>query len=281
MAGINNNSIVFDLGTAGVLARLAKLAYETDGAKLKTGLNEAGFAKFHSFSVGNTQAFVAVSDDNIVVAFRGTEKNIGDWMDDADFKHVPGPFAGAENRVHKGFARALGSEEGFGVEQGVVEQQIVKKLDKLAGQGHALWLTGHSLGAALATLLAARLRVRDRPAIHGVYTFGSPRVGDRDFARHYNAVLENRTFRFVNHQDIVPRIPVRVLNYDHVGTLMYFDGRGNLRRDPAWWYRALNTFVAAFEDSDKKWNEALKALGGEAFGDHSMDGYEGLIRRSV
>lgn len=280
MAGINNNSISFDLGTAGVLATLAKLAYETDEAKLTTRLSEAGFSTFDSFDEGTTQAFVAVSDDNIVVAFRGTEKNIGDWMTDANVAHVPGPFTGSENRVHKGFAGGLGSVDGFSAEPGVVESQIVARLDELTGRGHALWLTGHSLGAALATLLAARLRVRDRPAIHGVYTFGSPRVGDAEFARRYDAVLGDRTFRFVNHQDIVPRVPLRLLKYDHVGTLKYFDGRGNLRGDRAWWLRALNTVVAVFDGSDKKWNEVLHELGGGVFGDHSMERYEELVHRA-
>jgi triacylglycerol lipase len=73
-----------------------------------------------------------------------------------------------------------------------------------------LWLTGHSLGGALAMLAANELFSRaERGAapIAGVYTFGQPRVGNAGFRDAYDTLLKGRTFRIVHGDDVVPRIP--------------------------------------------------------------------------
>src|SRR5262249_13938988 len=78
--------------------------------------------------------------------------------------------------------------------------------------GQALWLAGHSLGGALATLAAAHL---GRDAVQGLYTYGCPRVGDAAFA----AVLPRRShFRFVHRDDWVTTVPPDLLGYVHAGT---------------------------------------------------------------
>ncbi|KAJ7731794.1 Alpha/Beta hydrolase protein [Mycena maculata] len=96
-----------------------------------------------------------------------------------------------------------------------------------------VYFTGHSLGGAYATLLAANLLVdpnlgerrADTPAINfqGLYTFGSPRVGNRIFKRAFDAARAEYptgkpdVLRFVNGDDIVTKVPPLFLGYRHVG----------------------------------------------------------------
>jgi hypothetical protein len=77
-------------------------------------------------------------------------------------------------------------------------------------------LTGHSLGAALATLSAGRYG-----SVQGVYTFGSPRVGDEVFKKNFDVKI----FRIVNNDDIVSQLPPRG-KYLHVGELKLIDSDG-------------------------------------------------------
>eukprot|EP01087_Luapelamoeba_hula_P024596 TRINITY_DN942_c0_g1_i1.p1 TRINITY_DN942_c0_g1~~TRINITY_DN942_c0_g1_i1.p1 ORF type:complete len:718 (+),score=90.75 TRINITY_DN942_c0_g1_i1:170-2323(+) len=77
-----------------------------------------------------------------------------------------------------------------------------------------LWLGGHSLGGAMATIFTSRL-VKDFPFITdrimgGVYTFGQPRLGDVNFARFIERTVGPVFFRFVNDNDLVPRLPLAI-----------------------------------------------------------------------
>src|SRR5262249_54451343 len=92
-----------------------------------------------------------------------------------------------------------------------------------------VWLTGHSLGAALATLAAARWAAGHR--VQGLYTFGSPRVGNAAFA----ATVPGPCYRFVNNNDVVTRLPPPGLfaGYRHVGVLKYIRTDGVIVEDPA------------------------------------------------
>ncbi len=81
-----------------------------------------------------------------------------------------------------------------------------------------LWITGHSLGGALARLSAAYARQAGVP-VQGIYTFGSPRMGDRGFKQEYTQNgLAEKTYRMINNHDPVPRVPPPIL-YMHVGAL--------------------------------------------------------------
>src|SRR5262249_14299388 len=68
--------------------------------------------------------------------------------------------------------------------------------------------TGHSLGAALATLAATRR------APQAVYTFGSPRVGKEAFVR---SLMSIPIYRVVDDEDVVTRVPPEILGFRHVG----------------------------------------------------------------
>jgi hypothetical protein len=69
-----------------------------------------------------------------------------------------------------------------------------------------LWLTGHSLGGALAQLAAWRFQRQFRQ-VHQVYTFGAPMVGNGEASGAFNRTFPNKVFRYVHAPDLVPRLP--------------------------------------------------------------------------
>ena len=170
----------------------------------------------------DTQAMVAACSSHVVVAFRGTRGKT-DILTDLKFRKTAfraGPEGGAPaGRVHRGFAGSLDSV--WAAVHGAVQRQA------LARPQRPVFVCGHSLGAALATLAARRL-VGHGQAVAGVYLYGSPRVGNDDFCDDYNRVLQDRTFLHVNRSDIVTRVPPRWLGFRHVaGQARRFEGDGH------------------------------------------------------
>lgn len=74
-------------------------------------------------------------------------------------------------------------------------------------------ICGHSLGGALATLLALDVAV-NTPFFPAVFTYASPRTGDSQFVAVYNHAVPNTT-RIANRVDLVPKLPLPPL-YEHV-----------------------------------------------------------------
>ena len=117
--------------------------------------------------------------------------------------------------MHRGFARGL--------------SHVLPTLESaLAGETKLLVVTGHSLGGAMATLAASRLR----PA--GLYTFGAPRVGNHDFAGCIDRQVDDGlTYqRFVGCCDIVTRVPPGFAGFRHTGALHYIDRHGQIHVNP-------------------------------------------------
>ena len=125
-------------------------------------------------------------------------------------------------------------------------------------------IAGHSLGGAMATLAAAELINADEPFL-GLYTFGSPRVGDRSFARIFNVEARDRANRFQNNNDIVTRVPARLMGYSHVGSLVYISADGALSRDPGKWFQFLDRVTGA--------TSQLDAFGIDKIEDHGIGNY--------
>jgi len=214
------------------LARISKLAYKNNATMEQVLMAKLGFRYFRVFSAQGTEAYLMADDEKMILTFRGSDQ-IQDWLNNVDMDLVGGPMGG---KVHEGFIQMLH----------YVWRDLQVAIRELKAEAAAqnrslpLWVTGHSLGAALATLATACLREKDQP-VQGLYSFGSPRVGDRDFARHFNADFGDKAFRVVNKNDIVTRLPPRALSYSHVGQLCFFDGLGRLHRDSTVWYRFLDS----------------------------------------
>jgi len=185
-------------------AEMARLAYVKRDADLEAFLARANFSLATSADVAGSHAFVATHRGDTVLAFRGTETD--DPTDlGADVDLVLVDLAGG-GRVHRGFDRAL--------------QAIWSAVAPAIPTGARILVTGHSLGAALATLAALRLRGSI------LFTFGSPCVGDAAFAGRPDHPPHER---WVDCSDLVTRIPPATLGYAHTGLLHYIDREGRHR----------------------------------------------------
>jgi predicted lipase len=149
---------------------------------------------------------------DVAIAIRGTEGTL-EWIHDADFLLVPCPFLAGAGHTEDGFTAMYES-----LRTGVAANSptVVNALAKLPFPRSVSSVTvcGHSLGGALATLLALDVAANTVYKSPSVYTFGSPRTGDSLFASTYDQVVKN-SYRVANRLDIVPTLPPPV-DYDHV-----------------------------------------------------------------
>lgn len=199
-----------DVQNAAALARAAHISYAPADSAVPQFREELRL-EARLFSRGNTQAYVATNAEHIVVAFRGTEApthldGFKDWLltDAADLLIEPrGPLgtelaaAGVGARFHKGFAEALTE----------IWEPVYQAVDaEMRNAERPLWLTGHSLGGALA-LLAGWVFLRRTTNVHQIYTFGGPMIGNELAARAFEERLARKVFRYVNAPDPVPKLP--------------------------------------------------------------------------
>lgn len=175
--------------------------------EIEAALGSVGFTEIAYFAQEESQAFAAWNSESetAVVAFRGTEQDDPtDLADDLDT--LPDPWEKG-GKVHGGFKRAFHKIWG---------DDINSWIDR--HQGRQLLFTGHSLGAALATL-AASLRKPGQ-----LITFGSPRVGDADFLD----TLPVAPIAYVDCCDLVTHLPPPLFGFEHPKTRIYIDRLGQV-----------------------------------------------------
>lgn len=213
------------------LAELSRLIYRHDveeeptpprparGSFLaKVALRQLAF--FNSERTG-TQAFLVQSMGAArwaALVFRGTEQDVRDFR--SDLETLPIRVAGDGGaRVHEGFELALDS----------VWPEVLPELTKL---DCPVFYAGHSLGAALATLAAARRRPQ------AAYAFGSPRVGNEQFAAAFRSAA---LYRVVDDTDAVTDLPPEWMGFRHAGELHRIGPRPEVeaRFDLLAWFRSL------------------------------------------
>lgn len=171
------------------LAEASWLAYWHDKDAVARVFSDRTGLSCELIATNGAECYVASSPRFAIVAFRGTQPD--DWndlFDDACFK----PMRWDIGHVHKGFARRLDT----------VRPELDRVLNSLAA-GCRVWFTGHSLGASVATLAAYRCR----RLLGGVYTFGSPRVGNGVFSGTFGGEIDRRSARYANDHDIVTHVP--------------------------------------------------------------------------
>jgi hypothetical protein len=149
---------------------------------------------------------------NVAIAIRGTEGTL-EWIHDAEFLAVPCPSLTGAGHTEDGFTAMYES-----MRTGVASNSstVANALATLPFPRPVISVTicGHSLGGALATLLALDMAANTAYTDPSVYTFGSPRTGDSLFASTYDQVVKN-SYRIANRLDIVPTLPPPV-DYEHV-----------------------------------------------------------------
>ena len=214
---------------------------------LRKHLEGSDFKLLGTINVAETQGFVCkrIAKNEVpyvVVAYRGTEKKISDWLTDAKAL----PWVDVNNKkvkVHRGFREALMVETDS---EGKTALQLVKDIldDQEAKDANndplPLFITGHSLGGALALLTTKEIA----PDINGAcYTYGAPRVASYE----YFADIKTPLFRVVNSVDIVPRVPPGAL-------MTLFDKIVQALS----WVSGFMPAVSNFFDKLKNWTDKLK-----------------------
>ena len=188
-------------------AEAAHLAY-WKSAKIEAALKKAfgNTVAVQSFYWENVEGYVAsfnelTVDAFAIVAFRGTEAtSLADVLTDIKFAKTKWDHGG---RVHDGFFEAF--------------DDAWKAMPWPLPAQSRVYFTGHSLGGAIATLVADKFASGMNAAQYGgVYTFGSPLVGDRTFVDGFNARHAGKSFRTVNDQDGVALVPPPFVGFRHV-----------------------------------------------------------------
>ncbi len=206
-----------DWKIARLMAELSFLAYEDSIPSVQNRLRLYNLSLGEFVTVDNHHFITAwdQTNDVLVIAFRGTDiAQLADVWTDLDYEKHPLP----EGNVHKGFYEASQA----------LMRSVVAAIEHREHPQH-IWLTGHSLGGAIATLTMPQLEMQGH-RVGGLVTFGQPRVGDLDFTSAMNRRLGARMLRIINEDDVVaslpPRIPLVMPAYFSGGSVVQFlDGR--------------------------------------------------------
>lgn len=259
----NYNTTDLDLLNALRLAESSHLVYESQDKIQEYLNNKWGLSKFNFFNEHETQAFICSNNDVVILAFRGTD-SWADWKTDFNADLIDSKVG----RVHEGFNKALD----------YVWANVEKTVSEYLDQKQTFWVTGHSLGGALATLAVDRF-TENGISVSGMYTFGQPKAGDRKFAQNFDDKMKERSFRFVHDEDVVPKAPP-LLSYCHIGNECYFDNKGVLHREKVWWYRLLSRSESVEVRSRKDLSDLRGQYPG-GFRDHSLNYYIRFIQQNL
>jgi triacylglycerol lipase len=230
------------------MAKCSEAAY-FDGKDAKPLYKGLGFNRHKYFDKSGAQAHVAYNKEWLVLAFRGTEvKSWSDIKADLNVDSVNAKYF--YGKVHKGFEKEV---DKLWVH---IRDYVIKQL-----KGRKLVITGHSLGASMATIVAARF-YNSSFKVDGLYTYGSPRVGNESFKKS----LDITHYRFVNNSDDVTKMPFYHWGYRHHGELRYINHDGVVELGTNVWKRSWDRLKGRWDGfKNKDYFDGLS--------DHSITGY--------
>ena len=234
-----------------LFAELASLAYGEEKAVRKEAKTH-GFTKVSFFDNGGAQAYRFENKADVVVACRGTQPTeFNDIKADLNALMVDAELGG---KVHKGFQTEVD-------DLWPTMQPAILKLGAKKTYQVDIWFCGHSLGAAMATIVASRCYEDDDcPNPQELYTYGSPRVGNTKYVQ----TLMVTHHRYQNNNDVVTRVPLWIMGYRHDGIHHYFNCNGIEKKLTGWGYVA--------DRLTGIWRGLLK-LSFDSFSDHNITTY--------
>jgi len=227
-----------------LMAKMAETAY-LDGPEAQPRYKSMGFHQHLFIDIDGAQCHVVSNQDMFVLCFRGTEPS--EFSDiKADLNALPDRANNGSGWVHNGFQTEVDK----------IWNEIVRVLD--TAKGKKFYITGHSLGGAMATIATSRLADQ----VDALYTYGSPRVGTRKFVKSF---LHVPHYRHVNNNDIVPKVPFAIMGYRHTCTPRYINYYGRIRT-ATYWQR--------FKDQWRgRWRALKKGQPFDGAYDHGMNYY--------
>lgn len=249
------------------------------GADFPVGYQLAAWIQMQDFIMGSTgpcfYGFLAQSTadaNQFILAIRGTSNGV-EWWDDANaIVKTPFKVPGCGS-VGVGFARIYDTleviERGTGGVAGASVAQSLKAVGGFSKQISALvkrhsaaaaravgmppsatvFITGHSLGSALATLYTMENARTDQIQNPLLCTFASPLVGDSTFAAAFNA-LDLTSWRIVNDSDIVPKLPPEILGFTHVDAVQHFSSTGKVKPSLSCWH-SMATYLSLLDPASQ------------------------------
>ena len=231
-----------------LFAKLSSIAYNNI-KEAKSQAKKLGFTTTEFYEKDGAQAYRFMNKDDLVIACRGTQPSEFNDLK-ADLKALP-VMAETVGRVHIGFKTEVDDL------WPMIEEDINRKVNV----SKTLWFCGHSLGAAMATIMASRAKhnVELNDPVE-LFTYGSPRVGWRMYCNSLNVVHH----RWKNNNDIVTTVPLAVMGFKHHGTQHYINAYGNVRKPTGW---------QMFKDRMRGMWMGIKKGKIDNFGDHSMVEY--------
>ena len=220
---------------------ISMLAYRQPD-KCETYWDDLGYKSIF-FDQDGAQCYLLEHDDHFVVAFRGTEpKEISDIKADLSILKT---WHRGHGKVHRGFM----------IEVWKLADDLATHIYQTEKQ---VYVCGHSLGGAMATLYGTLCRPKGSPVL---YTYGSPRCGNTEYHKHFDI----KHVRVQNNNDAVPSIPPRLMGFKHVGENIYINHYGNIRHLTAW---------QKFKDKYRGYRSAITNLEFfDSIRDHSIDKY--------
>lgn len=174
--------------------------------------------------------------DAKIVAIKGSNsRSVKNWIINSQFGKRMIPlnmtFRGYSNfQVHDGFGKAW---------QSALRDEMLDAVHELIekyGKEGPLYVTGHSSGGAMAHLAALTFKISLKLPDVRLYTFGSPRVGNEDFA-HIIPRLMTETWRFTHSKDFVPALPFESFGYRHSPYEIFQEDRKGQKKDSNVVYR--------------------------------------------
>ena len=231
-----------------LFAKLSSIAYN-NMKEAKSQAKRLGFTTIEFYEKDGAQAYRFMNKTDLVIACRGTQPTEFNDLK-ADLKAIP-VMAETVGRVHIGFKTEVDD----------LWPMIEEDINRKTNVTKTLWFCGHSLGAAMATIMASRAKhnVELNDPVE-LFTYGSPRVGWRMYCNSLNVIHH----RWKNNNDIVTTVPLAVMGFKHHGTEHYINAYGNVRTPTGW---------QMFKDRLRGMWMGIKKGKIDNFGDHSMVEY--------